>query len=59
MTDTFETMGGVTTFAYLIEILNINDPDKVYKYRLPVSNEKQTDPITFIAEVFNLVNHDP
>lgn len=51
-------MGGVVTFAYHVEVFNINEPDKVYKYRMPVSGEKSNDPVTFTSEVFNLVHHE-
>lgn len=58
-TDIFESnMGGTVTFAYHIEIFNINEPEKVFKYRMPVSHEKSNDPISFSSEVFNLVNFE-
>jgi len=51
-------MGGTVTFAYHIEVFNINDPEKVFKYRMPISHEKSNDPISFTSEVFNLVNFE-
>ena len=55
----FDLSGGVKTYAYHFEVYNINEPDKVYKYRLPVTKEHINSPIGFSAEVFNLVNFDP
>jgi hypothetical protein len=52
-------MGGVVTFAYHIEIFNINEPDRIYKYRMPLSHENSNDPLSFTSEVFNLVHHEP
>ena len=49
---------GVLTFAYHIEIFNINEPENVYKYRMPISAENSVDPITFSVDVFNLVHHE-
>lgn len=47
------------TVAYHLEIFNINEPEVLYKYRLPMSQmgEKAHDPVTFVADVFNLVDH--
>jgi hypothetical protein len=52
-------MGGVVTFAYHVEIFNINEPNRIFKYRMPLSNEKSNDPLSFTAEVFNLVHYEP
>lgn len=52
-------MGGVVTFAYHIEIFNINEPDRIYKYRMPLSHENSNDPLSFTSEVFNLVHYEP
>jgi hypothetical protein len=52
----FDSLGGVVTFAYHIEIFNINEPDRIYKYRMPLSSEKSNDPLSFTSEVFNLVH---
>ena len=57
--DVFENMGGVVTFAYHVEIFNINEPNRIFKYRMPLSNEKSNDPLSFTAEVFNLVHYEP
>ena len=56
--DVFDNLGGVVTYAYHVEIFNINEPEKVFKYRMPISHEKSNDPITFTSEVFNLVNFE-
>jgi hypothetical protein len=57
--DVFDSLGGVVTFAYHIEIFNINEPDRIFKYRMPISSEKSNDPISFTSEVFNLVHLEP
>ena len=56
--EAFETAGGVQAFAYHVEVFNMNEPDKIYIYREPMSHERVADPITFSAEVFNLVHYD-
>ena len=56
--EAFESAGGVQPFAYHVEVFNMNEPDKIYMYRVPVSHERVADPITFSAEVFNLVHYD-
>ena len=43
--------------AYHIEIFNLNEPDLIYRYRLPVSTSRPTDPVNFVVDVFNLINH--
>ena len=57
LVDVYENMGGVQTFSYQIEVFNINEPEKIYKYRMPNSAEKANDPFSFTSEVFNLINY--
>lgn len=47
--------GAQQTYAYHIEIFNINEPANIFTYRMPVT-EKSNDPLSFVSEVFNLVN---
>lgn len=49
--------GGHNTYAYHVEIFNINNPDLIFTYRIPLT-DKSNDPLTFVSEVFNLVNFD-
>ena len=56
--EAFDYSGGVQAYAYHVEVFNMNEPDKIYKYRVPLSHEKVADPITFSAEVFNLVHFE-
>ena len=48
---------GSETLAYHIEIFNVGEPNLVYKYRLPVRAHHPNDPLTFIVDVFNLIDH--
>jgi hypothetical protein len=45
--------------AYHLEVFNINEPDIIYKYRKPVHalGNKASEPVSFIIDVFNLVDH--
>lgn len=51
------TDAGIDNLAYHIEIFNLNDPELIYRYRFPVSSVKPRDPVTFVVDVFNLINH--
>ena len=51
---------GSETLSYHLEIFNINQPDVIYKYRLPVQQDTEHnvhDPMTFAVDVFNLIDH--
>ena len=51
---------GSETLAYHLEIFNVNQPDVIYKYRLPVQQNAENDvhdPMTFVVDVFNLIDH--
>jgi len=50
---------GTETLAYHLEMFNINEPDIVFKYKIPVSedNNKVTDSAGFMSEVVNLIDH--
>ena len=52
------TDAGIDNLAYHIEIFNLNDPELIYRYRFPVSSVKPRDPVTFVVDVFNLINHN-
>jgi hypothetical protein len=52
------TDAGIDILAYHIEIFNLNDPELIYRYRFPVSSVKPSDPLTFVVDVFNLINHN-
>lgn len=45
--------------AYHLEIFNINEPEILYKYRLPLHQmgSRSRDPVTFTIDLFNLVDH--
>lgn len=53
-----QTDAGIDILAYHIEIFNLNEPELVYRYRLPVSGVQPCDPLTFVVDVFNLINHN-
>jgi hypothetical protein len=47
---------GIETLAYHLEIFNINEPDVVFKFRLPVTASKSHDPVSVFIEVMNLTD---
>ena len=53
-----KTDAGIDNLAYHIEIFNLNDPELIYRYRFPVSSVKPRDPVNFVVDVFNLINHN-
>ena len=51
---------GAGTLAYHLEIFNVNQPDIIYKYRIPVQQTEENnvhDPVSFVVDVFNLIDH--
>ena len=44
---------------YNLEIFNLNEPEVLYKFVLPVHQmgSKSRDPVSFIVDLFNLVDH--
>ena len=51
---------GAETLSYHIEIFNVNQPDVIYKHRLPVQQTSKSnvhDPSTFVVDVFNLIDN--
>jgi len=48
---------GIETLAYHIEVFNLAEPDLIYKYRLPVKQQHPHDPLAYMVDVFNLINH--
>lgn len=51
---------GAETLSYHIEIFNVNQPDILYKHRIPVqqtSTSSVHDPITLVVDVFNLIDN--
>ena len=51
---------GCETLSYHIEIFNVNQPDVIYKHRIPVQQTSLSsvhDPSTFIVDVFNLIDN--
>ena len=53
------SMGSHETLSYQIEIFNVNEPNVIYKnsYPLKLPSPGVEDPVTVVANVFNLVNH--
>jgi len=52
-----ETEAGIEILAYHFEVFNLNEPELIYRYRLPVTSVQPSDPLTFVVDVFNLINH--
>ena len=51
---------GTETLSYHIEIFNVNQPDVIYKHRIPVQQTSKSnvhDPHTFVIDVLNLVDN--
>ena len=51
---------GCETVSYHVEIFNVNQPDVIYKHRIPVqqtSTSNVHDPVTFVVDVFNLIDN--
>lgn len=51
---------GAETLSYHIEVFNINQPDVIYKHRIPVQQTSKSnvhDPTTFVVDVFNLIDN--
>lgn len=53
-----ETDAGIDILAYHLEVFNLNEPELIYRYRLPVSSVQPADPLTYVVDVFNLINHN-
>jgi len=59
------TIGGGTidlaneVIQYNLEVFNLNEPDVLYKFTLPVQRmgTKSRDPVSFFVDIFNLVDH--
>lgn len=44
--------------AYELNMFSLNDPDIIYRYRIPVSDcEDVSDSLSFYSHTFNLVEH--
>lgn len=51
---------GCETLSYHVEIFNLNQPDVIYKHRIPVHQQNTNnvhDPVTFVVDVFNLIDN--